>query len=337
VTPALKEKVFENIQKHLGVRLPTSPGLDTIASVDAAYNGSINVAVLLGGNLFGATPNRDYTEKALDNIPFKVFLNTTMNKGHVSGINKEVIILSVAARDEEKQSTTQESMFSFVRLSDGGIVRLNNVRSEVDIISDIAIGVLGKKQLDSLHFGGTGSRSLEKLFKEFKNHTNIRKAIAATIPGFEKMETIDDTREEFQIEGRTFHEPEFATKDKKANFRVVAMPRSKNGWFRLMTVRSEGQFNTIIYEEKDIFRGQDERWVVMMNKEDIKSLGLKENDKVKLQNGVGKMENVKVREFDIARGNLMAYYPEANVLIPTDTDGRSKTPAFKSTLISVCL
>jgi hypothetical protein len=32
-------------------------------------------------------------------------------------------------------------MFNFVRISDGGIVRLSNVKSEVDIITDIAPGV----------------------------------------------------------------------------------------------------------------------------------------------------------------------------------------------------
>lgn len=71
-------------------------------------------------------------------------------------------MLPVAARDEEKQKTTQESMFSFVRLSDGGIVRLDNVKSEVDIISELAIGVLGNEPIN---------------FSEFKTHSNIRKAI----------------------------------------------------------------------------------------------------------------------------------------------------------------
>ena len=43
------------------------------------------------------------------------------------------------------------------------------------------------------------------------------------------------------------------------------------------------------------------------------------------------MDSVTVRVFDIARGSVMAYFPEANVLTGTDVDPRSKTPAFKST------
>ena len=34
--------------------------------------------------------------------------------------------------------------------------------------------------------------------------------------------------------------------------------------------------------------------------------------------------------FDLPRGSAMAYYPEANVLVGTQVDPRSKTPAFKS-------
>ncbi len=33
-----------------------------------------------------------------------------------------------------------------------------------------------------------------------------------------------------------------------------------------MTVRSEGQFNTVVYEEEDIYRGQDRRDVILMNR-----------------------------------------------------------------------
>ncbi len=43
------------------------------------------------------------------------------------------------------------------------------------------------------------------------------------------------------------------------------------------------------------------------------------------------MEGVIIQPFDVARGSVMAYYPEANVLTGTEIDPRSKTPAFKAT------
>jgi len=324
VSPQLKQKIFDALQEKLGITLPQTPGWDTMSCIRAAAAGNVDLAFILGGNLYAATPDQRNTERALDNIPFKVILSTTLNQGHLFGVEQEVIILPVAARDEEKQPTSQESMFNFVRLSDGGIVRLNNVRSETDIITDIAVSVLEEKHLS---------------FKKFKDHQNIRAAIAETIPGFEKIRYLGESGEEFQIEGRTFHTPLFATNDTRATMKIVPMPvwESFPGTtqFRLMSVRSEGQFNSIVYEEADAWRGQQERWVVLMNPEDIRSLGLQENDFVSLKSNTGMMTNVKVRSFEIRRGNVLGYYPETNVLIAQDTDKRSLTPSFKNTLVEI--
>lgn len=322
VAPVLKPKIFENMEKHLGIKLPTTPGMDTISCMKASYENKIDLAFLLGGNLYNANPDEQFTEKALNAISFKIFLNTTLNKGHFVSVDQEVIILPVAARDEERQETTQESMFSFVRMSDGGIVRLNNVRPEVEIISDIAQKVLGNKPVD---------------FSKLNDHSNLRKLIKEIIPGFEKISEMDETKDEFHISDRTFHKPNFATPDKKANFRICSIP-TLNGAedeFRLMTVRSDGQFNSIIYEEEDIYREQTSRWVVLMNKNDIKKKGLKENDCVTLESSVGKMENVIVREFNISSGNVLTYYPEANILVPTTTDKRSLTPSYKLVWVKI--
>ncbi len=325
VSPHLKKNVFDALQEKLGVTLPQSPGWDTMACIRAAHESNVDLAFMLGGNLYASNPDQRYVEKALGNIPFKIFLSTTLNQGHLFGSTGEAIILPVAARDEEKQSTTQESMFNFVRLSDGGIVRLDNVRSETEVITDIAIGVLEEKQLS---------------FQTFKDHANIRTAIAETIPGFEKIRSLGETREEFQIEGRTFHTPVFKTADGRATMKIVPIPleegrSSGNNQFRLMSVRSEGQFNSIVYEEEDAWRGQQERWVVLMNPEDIKSLGLQENDFVSMKSKTGLMQRVKVRSFAIKRGNVLGYYPETNILISTETDKRSLTPSFKNTLVTI--
>ena len=49
-----------------------------------------------------------------------------------------------------------------------------------------------------------------------RNTGRIREAIAKVIPGFEQMGKIDKTKEEFQIEGRTFHTPRFPTDSGRA-------------------------------------------------------------------------------------------------------------------------
>ena len=47
-----------------------------------------------------------------------------------------------------------------------------------------------------------------------------------------------------------------------------------------MTVRSEGQFNTVVYEDHDLYRGQDRRDVIMMSPSDITRLGLTQEQRV---------------------------------------------------------
>lgn len=324
-TPALKEKIFSNLESMLEVDLPKMPGLNTMETMIAADENKMKFALMLGGNLFASNPDSTFANRALSKVPFKVFLTNSVNSGHVNGIlakdnaDCESIILPIRARDEEKQGTTQESMFNYVRLSDGGINRYDHLWSEVEIISEIASRVIHKEQLD---------------FSQFKNHQHIREAIGKIIPGFQAMEGINDAKQEFQIEGRTFYEPTFNTPNKKAKLCSHFKPKNENkthdNHFKLMSVRSEGQFNSIVYDEKDVYRDQAERWIVMMHPDDMERLGLTQNQVVTLSTETGTMENLKVRPFDIKEGNLMCYYPEVNVLVPAKVDARSGTPGFKS-------
>ena len=102
-----------------------------------------------------------------------------------------------------------------------------------------------------------------------------------------------------------------------------------------MSVRSEGQFNSIIYEQSDSYRNVDERWSVMMNKDDMADLDVSKKDRVDIVSDHGEMKNVLVYPYDLPPGNVMAYYPEANALIGLSRDPRSQTPAFKSVSVSI--
>jgi len=326
VKPVLAADVFAQIEKTFDVKLPQETGMDTLACLNAAFDKKIDASLLMGGNLFSATPDSQWAQQALDRIGFKVFLTTTLNRGHVVGMEtSEALVLPVSARDEEWQATTQESMFNYVRLSDGGITRLAKVRPEVSILCDFAKKLIPNCPID---------------FAQFKQHNNIRSAIAATIPGMSELKDIAETKQEFTIKNRLLENPEFKTVDGKARFLTTNPPSiiaTHEFPFVLASIRSEGQFNSIIYEEKDSYRGTDTRWSVLMNKEDIAALGIDEGNAVKIKSAYGEMQNVKVYAFDLPRGNVMAYYPEANVLIGTAHDPRSKTPAFKSVAVRIDL
>lgn len=323
VTPVLKDAIFDRLQRHFGVKLPTRPGLDTMATMDAATRGEVKVGFCLGGNLFGSNPDANAAATSLGRLDQITYLSTTLNTGHAWGLAKETIILPVLARDEEPQPTTQESMFNYVRLSDGGTPRDAGPRAEVAVIADLARRVLGDH-------GPVDFRSMEE-------HKTIRQAIAAIVPGYEKIASIDETKKEFHVAGRTFHEPRFATRSGRAQFAPVDLPplRGEPGQLRLMTVRSEGQFNTVVYEEEDLYRHQERRDVILLHAADIAERGLKVDQLVTVRGPAGVLPNILVREFDIRAGNALMYYPEANVLVPKDLDPQSKTPAFKSVLITL--
>jgi anaerobic selenocysteine-containing dehydrogenase len=72
-----------------------------------------------------------------------------------------------------------------------------------------------------------------------------------------------------------------------------------------------------------------------MNKDDMKLLGKQPGESVDIESPNGCMKQVKLFEFDLPRGNLMAYYPEANILTGNKRDPRSKTPAFKSVAVRI--
>jgi anaerobic selenocysteine-containing dehydrogenase len=300
--------------------------MDTLACLTAAHEGKIDAALIMGGNLFSATPNSQWAQEALDKIKFKVYLTTTLNAGHMTGMEtSEALILPVTARDEEWQATTQESMFNYVRLSDGGIDRLHNVKPEVEILCELGTRLLPNCPLD---------------FNQLKQHDSIRAAIAATIPGLSELKDIAQTKQEFTIKNRLLDTPTFKTENTKAQFQINPLPAPliNNEYpFLLASIRSEGQFNSIIYEESDSYRGTDTRWSILMNQTDINELGIAVGDAVDIQSPQGEMKAVKVFAFDLPRGNAMAYYPEANVLIATTHDPRSKTPAFKSVPVKIAV
>jgi molybdopterin-dependent oxidoreductase alpha subunit len=320
VKPVLAGDVLRKMEETFGVSFPQERGLDTMACLKRAEAVEIDAAVVMGGNLWAATPDTAFATRAMAAIGFKLFLTTTLNQGHVHGLGEgEVMILPVTARDEEWEPTTQESMFNFVRLSDGGITRIETVRPESWILGQLGQRILPGSPID---------------FAAFAGHARIRDAIAAIVPGMAELGDIDVAKREFHIRNRVLHVPEFCTVDGKAHFVVTPVPRSDPDRLVLATVRSEGQFNSIIYEETDSYRGKAGRNCIFLNGQDMAARGLIEGQKIAVTSDAGRLEGFAT-QFDLPKGSVLAYYPEANVLVGTAVDPRSKTPAFKSVPVQV--
>jgi molybdopterin-dependent oxidoreductase alpha subunit len=322
VTPTLKQALFDRLQSHYGVRLPTTKGHDTLECLDAADAGQMRLAVCLGGNLYGASPDAAFAARALGKVDMIVSLNTSLNTGHAWATGaEEAIILPVLARDEEPEPSTQESMFSYIRLSDGGPARHVGPRAEVAIIADLAARVLGTAgPVD---------------WRQMAHTSTIRREIARIVPGLEQIAEIDQTKKEFSIPGRAIDTPAFPTADGRAHLAVHDLPPAPEG-LQLMTIRSEGQFNTVVYEEEDLYRNQTRRDIVLIHPDDIARFGLVAGGRCRIRSVAGEMRGQIVSAFDQIRPGCVAmYYPESNVLVPKAADPLSRTPAYKSIAVSI--
>ena len=244
-------------------------------------------------------------------------------------------------------------MFNYIRMSDGGPQRHTGTRSEIDVIASIAEGVFAKAEGGRRKGEGTITyddangippsalplRPSPLDWSSMRSPAQIRQAIARIVPGFEKLAEIDRTKQEFQIGGRTFHTPQFATPDGRARIHTHDLPPLAGtgpAEIRLMTIRSEGQFNTVVYEDEDVYRGIDRRDVILLHPDDLRRFGVKDGDRVTIHGPAGSMHNIIATAFDAIRaGNAAMYYPECNVLVSRELDPQSKTPAFKGVIVRV--
>jgi anaerobic selenocysteine-containing dehydrogenase len=108
-----------------------------------------------------------------------------------------------------------------------------------------------------------------------------------------------------------------------------------------MTIRSHDQFNTTIYGLDDRYRGvYNERRVLFINKEDMNRFSFKKLDRVDISSNYDNIkrtaENFLIIPYNIPKGNLAAYFPETNVLVPYNHFAdRSKTPISKSIKVRI--
>ncbi|MEZ4688800.1 MAG: molybdopterin dinucleotide binding domain-containing protein, partial [Ignavibacteria bacterium] len=189
-----------------------------------------------------------------------------------------------------------------------------------------------------------GNKSMIGWDKYSEHYDNIRKDIERTIPGFENY------NERIRKPGGFYlphcnREKKFDTPSQKAMFNISNYkdPVLKEDELVMMTIRSHDQFNTTIYGLDDRYRGiYNERRVVMMNRDDIAKLKMKDGDIVDLVNFEGGKERVArnfiIVEYPIPEGCVATYFPEANVLVPiTSVAEKSNTPASKQVVVKIVL
>jgi anaerobic selenocysteine-containing dehydrogenase len=91
------------LEQRLGIRGSDAPGLDTMACIEACGRGTMDVALCLGGNLFGSNPDAAFASEALGKLELIAYMSTSLNSGHAWGTARETLVLPVLPRDEESQ------------------------------------------------------------------------------------------------------------------------------------------------------------------------------------------------------------------------------------------
>jgi molybdopterin-dependent oxidoreductase alpha subunit len=332
--------LLDQLQRVYGFEPPRAPGVDTVEAIEYMRDGKARVFFALGGNFAAATPDTYETWKALQRCDLTVHVATKLNRSHVVH-GREALILPCLGRTEVDmqatgaQGVTVEDSMSMVHISLG----LNPPASE-HLLSEPAI-------VARLAAATLGARSNVPWLWLVEDYARIRDEIEKVFPDFANFNMRVGVPGGFRLRN-TASERVWATPAGKAQFAAHAVPRDTPVHrararhpdrivFTLQTTRSHDQYNTTIYGMDDRYRGvYGQRRVVFIHAEDIRALGLKDGDWVDLHTlwDDGQQRSAarfKLVTYDIPRGNLAAYYPETNPLVPLSAVAETAgTPTSKS-------
>lgn len=326
---------LQSLRRQFSIQTPEHHGYDVVQSIVAMHERKAKVFIALGGNFLSATPDTQYTAKALTNCDLTVHVSTKLNRSHLVH-GKEAMILPCLGRSDKdviegaEQFVSCENSMGVVQSSRGVLSPVSDhLLSEPVIVCRMAIATLG-------------NNSKVDWQKYMRNYDHIRDDIEKTISGFETYNQRVRQPGGFYLPNCN-RDGRFDTASSKALFNVaqISSIELKEDELLMMTIRSHDQFNTTIYGLDDRYRGiYNERRVVLMNRQDITSAGLSERDVVNLYNYDNNIERVAhnfiVVAYPIPEKCCATYFPEANVLVPvTSVADKSNTPCSKQVVISI--
>ena len=324
----------ERIETHMGFSPPNEEGVDVVGAMQSMYEGKAKVFMALGGNFLMAASDTDYTAEALQRCELTVQVSTKLNRSHlVTG--KTALILPTYGRSEKEAKdghrfVTVENSMGRVRRSKGVLKATSkHLKSEPELIASLAdVYFKGKHAVDWKALGTDYSKireMIDKVARGFKNTELRAKGVGYYLPN--NVRELDFSK----------------LPDGRAQITINRLPEHilEADEYMLMTIRSHDQFNTTIYGLDDRYRGvYNERRVLFMNPADMAEKGLEKLEVVHLSSTYDKKNrtayNFKVLPYKIPKGNLAAYFPETNVLVPYNHYAdRSQTPISKSIKVRV--
>ncbi len=327
--------LLDRLQQVYGFAPPRAHGVDTVGAIRQMREGRCKVFFALGGNFAAATPDTAATWAGLRQCGLTVHVATKLNRSHVVH-GREALILPCLGRTEidmqagGPQGVTVEDSMSMVHLSMG-----MNPPASAELLSEPAI-------VARLAAATLGERSSVPWSWLVQDYARIRDEIEKVFPDFADFNARVAVPGGFRLRNAA-SQRQWATASGRAQFSVHAVPapgpqrHEGRVLFTLLSTRSHDQYNTTIYGLNDRYRGvQGQRQVVFIHPEDVRALGLAGGDRVDIHtvwdDGVQRsVHGFVLVPYDIPRGNLAAYYPETNPLVPLDSVAEGVgTPTSKS-------
>ncbi len=332
---APSEEFLARLDAGTGITSPRAPGHDVVATIHAMEDGRVKVFCALGGNFVAASPDTPRTAAALARCALTVQVSTKLNRSHLE-TGRIALLLPCLGRTEadlqegKRQFVTVENSMGVVHRSEGRLRPASeHLRSEPWIVAHLAAAVLGARTRVPWT-----SLALE--------YDRIRDLIEKSVDGFarfnERVRAVDGF-----VLANTARERTWSTASGRVALTAQPIPRIEMppGALLMMTIRAHDQFNTTVYELDDRYRGiHGERCVILVSPEDLATRGLGDGDRVDVTSHFRGTERTvrgfRVVPYDIPRGCTAMYFPEANPLVPLDSQAdESGTPTSKSVVITL--
>lgn len=328
---------LDALATRYGFSPPRDKGLNTVETCRGVLNRTVHAFVGLGGNFIRAVPETALLEEAWRDLDLTVQIATKLNRSHLVH-GKVAYLLPCRGRIEldtqngRPQSVTTEDSTGYMHPSLGMAEPASpHLLSEPAIVAGLA------KATVPAHLGPEWDRWIA-------DYALIRDEIAAVFP-----EIFHDFNRRRQVPGG-FRRPvaaarrQWKTPNGKANFiapeSLIEDPDARElnrDVLRLLTMRSDDQFNTTIYTLDDRFRGiKGTRKVLLLNPADMRRLGIQAGQQVTavtaVSDGVSRtVSGLRVVSYNIPEGCAAGYYPECNPLIPLWHHAKASfVPAAKS-------
>ncbi|NYZ63304.1 FdhF/YdeP family oxidoreductase [Luteimonas deserti] len=326
---------LDRLEAQYGFSAPREKGVDTVGTVEGVLDGSVRAFVGLGGNFLRAAPETVRLEAAWRDLALTVQVATKLNRSHLV-CGRTALLLPCLGRLEKDnqrsgdQCVTIEDSTTCIHASFGtSAPASDHLRSEPAIVAGIAQAlwpddarVPWQAWVDDY---GLVRDAIEETYPDQFRDFNAR---LHTPGGFPRPVAARERRWETPSGKAQFHAP--------ARLSATGFEDAE-GRYRLLTIRSNDQFNTTVYGYRDRFRGiEGTRRVVLMHEDDIAEAGLTDGEQIALvcdaDDGVERLVGgLRVVPYLIPRGCIAAYYPECNPLMPVAHHAiDSHVPAAKS-------